>query len=88
VSFQAQAERKQQMLDRATDRNELRVPQPTGETRRRSARQYSIQINDRWKVCLRWRDEGSLGRRNRRLPLKKEHDEEQDAPDRPWGGLA
>jgi toxin HigB-1 len=56
----AQAERKLQMLDSAKDLNDLRVPpgnrlEKLGGDRRR---QHSIRINDQWRICFRWRDDG------------------------------
>ena len=59
-SFQTQAERKLQMLDSAKDLNDLRVPpgnrlEKLGGDRRG---QYSIRINDQWRICFRWRDDG------------------------------
>ena len=60
-SFQGQAERKLQMLDSAKDLNDLRVPpgnrlEKLGGDRRG---QYSIRINDQWRICFRWRDDGA-----------------------------
>lgn len=59
-SFHAQAERKLQMLDSAKDLNDLRVPpgnrlEKLGGDRRG---QHSIRINDQWRICFRWRDDG------------------------------
>jgi proteic killer suppression protein len=60
-SFQEQAERKLQMLDSAKDLNDLRVPPAnrleklTGDRRG----QHSIRINDQWRICFRWRDDGA-----------------------------
>jgi len=59
-SFRPQAERKLQILDSAKDLNDLRVPpgnrleKLTGDRRG----QYSIRINDQWRICFRWRDDG------------------------------
>ena len=72
-SFQAQAERKLQMLDSAKDLNDLRVPpgnrlEKLGGERRG---QHSIRINDQWRIC----SDGEMtapGRRDRRLPLRKD----------------
>jgi toxin HigB-1 len=60
-SFQAQAERKLQMLDSAKDLNDQRVPpgnrlEKLGGDRRG---QHSIRINDQWRICFRWRDDGT-----------------------------
>jgi proteic killer suppression protein len=59
-SFQAQAERKLQMLDSAKDLNDLRMPpgnrlEKLGGDRRG---QHSIRINDQWRICFHWRDDG------------------------------
>ena len=59
-SFQAHPERKLQILDSANDLNDLRVPlgnrleKLSGDPRG----QYSIRINDKWRICFRWRDDG------------------------------
>jgi len=57
-----QAERKLQMLDSAKDLNDFRVPPGNrleklggGDPRG----QYSIRINDQWRICFRWRDDGA-----------------------------
>ena len=59
-SFRLQAERKLQMLDSAKDLNDLRVPpgnrlEKLGGDRRG---QYSMRINDQWRICFRWRNDG------------------------------
>lgn len=59
-SFQAQAERKLQLLDSAKDLNDLRVPpgnrlEKLGGDRRGL---HSIRINDQWRICFRWREDG------------------------------
>jgi proteic killer suppression protein len=54
------AERKLQMLDSAKDLNDLRVP-PGNRLEKLIANrrgQYSIRINDQWRVCVRWRADG------------------------------
>ncbi len=57
-AFQAQAERKLQMLDSAAGLDDLKSPpgnrleKLTGDR----AGQYSIRINDQWRVCFRWQD--------------------------------
>ena len=46
------------MLNNAHTINDLRVP-PGNRLERLSgdrAGQYSIRINDRWRVCFEWRD--------------------------------
>src|SRR5438067_12924986 len=49
------------MLDSAKDLNDLRVPpgnrlEKLGGDRRG---QYSVRINDQWRICFRWRDDGA-----------------------------
>jgi proteic killer suppression protein len=59
-SFQAQAERKLQMLESANDLNDLRVPPGNRLEKLAGGRrgQHSIRINDQWRICFRWRDDG------------------------------
>ncbi|MEK6661851.1 MAG: type II toxin-antitoxin system RelE/ParE family toxin [candidate division NC10 bacterium] len=50
--------RKLLVLDAAEALDDLRVP-PGNRLEKLSgdrARQYSIRINDRWRICFRWRD--------------------------------
>jgi proteic killer suppression protein len=54
------ANRKLQQLDAATTLDTLRVPpgnrlEPLKGDR---AGQYSIRINDQWRICFRWADSG------------------------------
>jgi proteic killer suppression protein len=44
------------MLDAATRLEDLRVPPANRleQLRGRRAGQYSIRINDQWRVCFRW----------------------------------
>ena len=44
------------MLDAATDLNDLRAPPGNRLERLKVARkgQYSIRINNRWRICFRW----------------------------------
>jgi proteic killer suppression protein len=57
-AFQAQAERKLQMLEAAVEVADLRSPpgnrleKLTGDR----AGQWSIRINDQWRLCFEWRD--------------------------------
>lgn len=50
--------RKLRVLDAAVDLNDLRVPPGNRLERLRGNRagQHSIRINDRWRICFRWRD--------------------------------
>ena len=56
--LQRAALRKPLVLDAAEALDDLRVP-PGNRLERLSrdrAGQYSIRINDRWRICFRWRD--------------------------------
>ena len=56
--IQRAALRKLWMLDAATDLNVLRVPQGNRLEALHGKRtgQYSIRINDQWRLCFIWRD--------------------------------
>jgi proteic killer suppression protein len=49
------------MLDAATRLDDLRVPPSNRLEKLRGSRagQYSIRVNDQWKICFAWRDEGA-----------------------------
>jgi len=54
------AERKLIMLHHATNLNDLRIP-PANRLERLSGNrrtQYSIRINQQWRICFEWRDDG------------------------------
>ena len=54
------ANRKLHMLDAATQLEDLRVPpgnRPEALKGNRAG-QHSIRINDRWRICFRWRNAG------------------------------
>lgn len=55
--MQRRARVKLLMLDAATDLNDLRVPPGNRLERLKGKRQgqCSIRINDRWRICFRWR---------------------------------
>ena len=60
-SLQAQAERKLQIIDSAKDLNDLRVP-PGNRLEKLSGDrrgQHSIRINDQWRICFQWRNDGA-----------------------------
>ncbi len=59
-SFEAVAFRKLAMLDDATDLRDLRaLPGNRFEALKGTRKgQYSIRINDQWRVCFRWQDQG------------------------------
>jgi proteic killer suppression protein len=48
--------RKLRMLNRAVSLNDLRVPPANRLEKLKGDRagQYSIRINDRWRICFRW----------------------------------
>jgi proteic killer suppression protein len=50
--------RKLRMLNRAVTINDLRVPPANRLEKLKGDRvgQYSIRINDRWRICFEWRD--------------------------------
>lgn len=56
VNFRAVAERKLQMLHRATRLDDLRVPPNNRlEALQRDRKgQHSIRINDQWRLCFRF----------------------------------
>jgi proteic killer suppression protein len=57
-SIQKIAFRKLRMLNRAVTLNDLRVPPANRlETLKNERKgQYSIRVNDQWRVCFEWRD--------------------------------
>jgi proteic killer suppression protein len=54
------AERKLIILHRAASLNDLRVPPSNRLEALRGQRtgQHSIRVNDQWRVCFEWREEG------------------------------
>ena len=58
-TFQAQAERKLQILDSAVELFDLRSPPGNRFEKLGGDRQgqYSIRINKQWRVCFSWSDE-------------------------------
>ena len=50
--------RKLVQLDAVTALDELRVPPGNRleKLKRDRARQYSIRVNDQWRVCFRWKN--------------------------------
>jgi len=58
TDIQQVALRKLRMLNNAASLNDLRIP-PANRLERLAgdrAEQYSIRINDQWRVCFEWRD--------------------------------
>ena len=56
--IQQTALRKLRMLNNAVSLNDLRVPPANRleKLSRERAGQYSIRINDQWRICFEWRD--------------------------------
>lgn len=56
--IQAAARRKLKLLDAATSLDGLRVPPGNRLEALRGDRrgQWSIRINDQWRICFRWKD--------------------------------
>ena len=56
--IQQTALRKLRMLNRSTSLADLRVPPANRleKLRGRRAGQYSIRINDQWRICFKWRN--------------------------------
>lgn len=54
------AERKLIMLHRSSSLDDLRVPPANRLEALKGNRtgQYSIRINDQWRICFEWRDDG------------------------------
>jgi proteic killer suppression protein len=57
-NIQQVALRKLRMLNRATTLNDLRVPPANRLEKLKGNRegQYSIRINDQWRICFEWLD--------------------------------
>ncbi|MFO7680846.1 MAG: type II toxin-antitoxin system RelE/ParE family toxin [Chloroflexota bacterium] len=57
-TIQRVAFRKLRMLHRAIDVNDLRVPPANHLEKLKGNRsgQYSIRINDQWRICFTWQD--------------------------------
>lgn len=55
--------RKLQMLDAAAELRDLRVPPNNRleKLQRDRAGQYSIRVNDQWRLCFTWTPEGAKG---------------------------
>ena len=58
VNFRAVAERKLQMLHRATNVGDLRIPPQNRLEKLKGDRrgQWSIRINDQWRICFHFTD--------------------------------
>jgi proteic killer suppression protein len=60
--FERAARRKLLLLDGATRLDDLRVPPGNrlDALRGNRAGQHSIRINDQWRVCFRWTNDGAI----------------------------
>jgi len=58
ADIQAVGRRKLRMLDNASNLNDLRIPPANRLEGLKGDRkgQYSIRINDQWRICFRWRE--------------------------------
>ena len=58
ADMQAVARRKLRMLNNAATLDDLRIPPANRLEALKGDRkgQYSIRINDQWRVCFRWKD--------------------------------
>lgn len=61
VNIEAVARRKLRQLEIASRLEDLRVPPGNRleALKGRRSGQYSIRVNDQWRVCLRWSDAGA-----------------------------
>lgn len=61
ADLQTIARRKLRMLNNAENLNDLRVPPANRLEALKGDRrgQYSIRINDQWRICFRWADGGA-----------------------------
>ena len=57
-NIQQVALRKLRMINRAMTLNDLRIPPANRLEKLKGARkgQYSIRINDQWRICFEWQD--------------------------------
>lgn len=63
VNLQAIALRKLRMLDAATGLEDLRIPPANRSEKLKGDRrgQYSIRINDQWRICFRFENSEATG---------------------------
>ncbi|MBF0589895.1 MAG: type II toxin-antitoxin system RelE/ParE family toxin [Magnetococcales bacterium] len=61
VAFSKVALRKLDMLDAAVQLNDLRIPPGNRleALKHNRAGQHSIRINDQWRICFVWKDDGA-----------------------------
>ena len=63
VNIEAVARRKLRQLEIASRLDDLKVPPGNRLEALKGKRsgQYSIRINDQWRICFRWTDSGAEG---------------------------
>jgi proteic killer suppression protein len=61
-NIQKTAFRKLRMIDRSPTLNDLKLPPANGLEKLSGKRkgQYSIRINERWRICFEWIDNNAL----------------------------
>ena len=61
AAIQQAARRKLRMLNAAAVHDDLRIPPANRLEALKGERkgQYSIRINDQWRICFRWKDGGA-----------------------------
>jgi proteic killer suppression protein len=61
TSIKRTAERKLTMLDSAADLRDLGAPPANRLEKLKGDRagQYSIRINDQWRICFTWKEDGA-----------------------------
>lgn len=60
IDIQRIARRKLRMLNNARDFNDLRIPPANRPEALKGDRkgQFSIRVNDQWRICFEWTDDG------------------------------
>jgi proteic killer suppression protein len=63
VNFERVAQRKLEMIHNAANLEDLRIPPGNRLEKLAGDRdgQYSIRINDQWRICFEWRDGRAYG---------------------------
>jgi toxin HigB-1 len=63
VNFERVAQRKLEMIDSAANLEDLRIPPGNRLEKLAGDRdgQYSIRINDQWRICFEWRETRAYG---------------------------
>jgi proteic killer suppression protein len=58
IDIQQVALRKLRMINNAKNLNDLRIPSAKKLEKLKGTRegQYSVRINDQWRVCFKWKD--------------------------------